>query len=318
MRILSLNGGGIRGALTACFLVEMERQLGRPAGRVFDMVAGTSTGALIAAAIAAGLPAAQILDIYQKHTPSIFNHSAATAKALLVERGWSYDSNNIRSVLAKEFGSKAGWTLNDCPIRVLITAMGASGHAWYFVKDNPKNSRKTGGLSLLDCATASAAAPTYFSPHYVNPNAVDGRISGLIGWCFDGGIAVMGCPVYQACVEAFEYDTFSPSPADTQVVSLGTGYYHSDSSNPPAGLLATIGFTVDSLIDSSESEQVAAAQRQWPGIVKHFDWPLASAVDMADVAAIPDLVRMGKKLASEFDWATIIESLPLPNTSDSR
>ena len=63
---------------------------------------------------------------------------------------------------------------------------------------------------------ASAAAPTYFKPWTVT---IGGQPTGLV----DGGVGVTGNPVYQACVEAFYYDTFDP--ADTLVVSLGTGFF---------------------------------------------------------------------------------------------
>jgi hypothetical protein len=58
-----------------------------------------------------------------------------------------------------------GWSLNDSPIDLLITANGVpSGNVWYLVRDNPRNAGCTGRLGLVDCTTASAAAPTYFEP----------------------------------------------------------------------------------------------------------------------------------------------------------
>jgi patatin-like phospholipase/acyl hydrolase len=64
--ILSIDGGGIRGIIPASTLVALEQQLGKPVRDCFDFVAGTSTGALIAAAVAAGVPATQILNIYKQ------------------------------------------------------------------------------------------------------------------------------------------------------------------------------------------------------------------------------------------------------------
>ncbi len=72
-RILSIDGGGIRGIIPAATLVALEQQWNKPARECFDFLAGTSTGALIAAALAAGLPATQILDIYVKRSSEIFS-----------------------------------------------------------------------------------------------------------------------------------------------------------------------------------------------------------------------------------------------------
>src|ERR1039458_2277652 len=60
---------------------------------------------------------------------------------------------------------------------------------WYFVKNNPINASKTGSLGLLDCATASAAAPTYFDSWPMG-DPVNGKL-------VDGGVGVTGNPVYQ-------------------------------------------------------------------------------------------------------------------------
>ncbi len=62
--LLSIDGGGLRGILPASALVQLERQTGRPARETFSFAAGTSTGAIIAAGIAAGIPAERILDLY--------------------------------------------------------------------------------------------------------------------------------------------------------------------------------------------------------------------------------------------------------------
>src|SRR5947208_625353 len=80
----------------------------------------------------------------------------------------------------------------------------------------PKNAGTTGKLGLIDCAVASAAAPTYFKPWTMQ---IGGKPTVLV----DGGVGVTGNPVYQACVEAFYYDDFTL--AETKVVSLGTGSF---------------------------------------------------------------------------------------------
>ena len=78
-------------------------------------------------------------------------------------------------MIAEELGPEArDWSLNHSPIDLLITAKGVpDGKAWYFVKDNPNNFGCTGSLGLADCATGSAAAPTYFEPWTIEEPPVD-------------------------------------------------------------------------------------------------------------------------------------------------
>jgi patatin-like phospholipase/acyl hydrolase len=163
--LLSIDGGGIRGILPAYALVRLEQLTGKLARDTFSFAAGTSTGALISAAVAAGLPATKILDIYLNRTDEIFSPGPPfnTAKRLIT--GYMYSTRTLYKVIAEELGAASGWKLNDSPIDLLISAKRVTdGKPWYFVRDNPKNSRVTGRLSLVDCATASAAAPTYFEP----------------------------------------------------------------------------------------------------------------------------------------------------------
>src|SRR5947208_2018292 len=127
-RILSIDGGGIRGIIPASALVKLEQQLGRPVRECFDFVAGTSTGALIAAAVAAGIPATRILEIYTQRAKEIFTPPKLIANAKRLIVGYMYDPANIRKVLASEFGSAVNWVLNDSPIRLLITAKGIDTH----------------------------------------------------------------------------------------------------------------------------------------------------------------------------------------------
>src|SRR5208283_3738432 len=232
--ILAIRGGGIRGIIPTCCLMKLELQLGGLARDHIAYCAGTSTGSLVTAAVAAGVPAAQILKIYTERSKDIFTPTGAVADAKLVAEGFRYNPANLRDVLASVIGPAASWVVNDCPIGVMISATAMNGHNWFFVKDNLKNQRATGAVKLIDAAIASACAPTYFD-HW--------KIDGIMGQTirfFDGGVGGTANPAYQVCVEAFEYDDFTP--ADSRVVSLGTGYFPA-SDDPPTGLLATIGWS---------------------------------------------------------------------------
>jgi patatin-like phospholipase/acyl hydrolase len=295
--LLSIRGGGIRGIIPACCLVKLESQLGGLTRDHIDYCAGTSTGALIAAAVAAGVPASDILNVYTNRAREIFTPTGVIADAKRVAEGYMYDPKNLDKVMANVLGPAGAWTVNDSPLGVMIVATAVNGHNWFFVRDNPKNARTTGGVKLIDAAVASACAPTYFDYWTI------GNIQGRTIQFYDGGTGGTANPAYQACVEAFEYDGFSP--ADTRVISLGTGYYPG-SDTPPKGIIGTIGFATSTLVDSSEDWVDRAVRRQWPGVLQTFNPELPSNIDEADLSAVPALVQAGQQLAASMDWRTIL------------
>src|SRR6266576_55466 len=71
-RILSLDGGGIKGAFTASVVAALEKDTGKAAADYFDLITGTSTGGIVAIGLGLGLPAKQIMEFYSKHGPTIF------------------------------------------------------------------------------------------------------------------------------------------------------------------------------------------------------------------------------------------------------
>jgi patatin-like phospholipase/acyl hydrolase len=297
--ILSIDGGGIRGIIPACALVRLEQLTGKPARETFAFAAGTSTGALIGAAVAAGLPATRILDIYLNRAREIFSPAPPWNTAKRVVFGSMYCTATLRRVLAEELGEASGWTLNDSPIDLLISAKRVSdGKPWYFVRDNPKNSKTTGRLNLVDCATASAAAPTYFEPL-----PMQDPVSGAL---VDGGVGVTGNPVYQACVEAFYYHD-SYVPAETVVVSLGTGRYISV--QDPAGLLGWLTWVLDTVLQAPEEQQTEIVKRHFvpQGLILYRrDFTLRENIPMDDVGSIHKLRGYGEEFAKDVPWEEIL------------
>ena len=277
--------------------MKLESQLGGLTRDHFQYCGGTSTGALLTAAVAAGIPASEILKVYTGRSHEIFRPTGLFATLKRAVAGFKYNPNHLRDVLAGVLGEAAAWTMNDCPIGVMISATAMDGHNWFFVKDNAKNNQTTGAVKLIDAAVASACAPTYFG-HW----PIDG-ILGQTVYFFDGGAGGTANPVYQACVEAFEYDAFQP--AATRVVALGTGYFPA-SGDPPKGLLKTIGWVTSTLVDSSEDWAGNAVNRQWPGIMRDFNPILPSGIDEADLSAVPTLVEIGRKMAADLDWKTTL------------
>jgi predicted acylesterase/phospholipase RssA len=297
-RILAIDGGGIRGLIPAALLASLERATGTSARSHFDFVAGTSTGAILAAALAADFSGERLLGLYRTRGPELFRRTPLLSVLRRVLSGHMYDVALLRSIIAEELGERASWRVNDVPADVMVTAKGLDdGHQWYFVKDRPgRPAGRTGALALVDCVTASAAAPTYFGPWQIEP----------LGLLVDGGVGVAGNPTYQACVEAFEY-TDDYRPEETIVVSLGTGRFLTRTR--PTWLWSWVEWVLSEMFRSPGEQQTELVQRHYPDarfyridVRLPRDFPLDATGRDVD-----ELLAIGDALASTVDWPAILD-----------
>lgn len=297
-RILAIDGGGIRGLIPAAVLASLERATGAPARSHFDFLAGTSTGAILAAAVAADFSGDRLVELYRTRGPELFRRIPLVTLLRRIATGRMYDVARLRSFIADELGDRAGWRINDVPADVMLTAKGLDdGHQWYFVKDRPgREPGRTGGLPLVDCVTASAAAPTYFAPWPV----------GALGPLVDGGVGVAGNPTYQACVEAFEY-TDDYRPEETVVVSLGTGRFLDR--RRPTWLWPWVEWVLSELLRSPGEQQTELVQRHYPATrFYRIDVRLARDFPLdATGRDLDELLAIGEALARTVSWPAILD-----------
>ena len=203
MRVLAIDGGGIRGIIPALVLADLERRTGRRVAELFDMVAGTSTGGILACAltIPGAQPASDLVRIYRDRGPRIFRRSlwqrVTSAEGLLDEK---HDDRELVRALRDELGDAR---LSDATTGVLVTSYDLVARQPHFFK----SWRPDRDASMVDVAHATAAAPTYFEPL-----ALDGR--SLV----DGGVFATN-PAMCAYAEAQRLRPGEPC----YVVSLGTG-----------------------------------------------------------------------------------------------
>jgi len=312
---LTIDGGGIRGIIPAVALAKLEATTGRPARDIFSFVGGTSTGAIIAAAIAAGIPASSMVQLYVERAREVFTGVTLLNTLQRIVTGSMYSTQKLHDVIADELGPEASrWSLNESPIDLLITAKGVpDGKAWYFVKDNPANSGRTGSLGLADCVTGSAAAPTYFQPWTIEE---PGRPSDRVGAVVDGGVGVAGNPVYQACVEAFYYtdDANGYEPGETTTVSMGTGR-SIGAKRHPTWIWPWLQWVLGELLESPGEQQTEIAWRHFvrdrpDGQKMRFyriDTELKEDIALDDVGRTAQLREYGERLAELIDWENILD-----------
>ena len=308
--LLSVDSGGIRGIIPAVALIKLEKMTGKLTRDIFSFVAGTSTGAIIATAIAAGVPATRILDLYVHRTRALFTRYPWTLlKRILF--GYMYPTQSLYDLIADSIDPVHSWTLNDSPINILLTAKRISdGMPWYFVRDNPKNSGCTGRLGIVDCATASAAAPTYFQPWTIAEASTPPNCE-VVGSLVDGGTGVTGNPVYQACVEAFYY-TADYTPEETITVSLGTGRF--PYRKKPRWIGAWLEWVLNELLESPGEQQTEITQRHFPQMIFYrIDTELKKDIGLDDTHHIDELVEYGERLADTIDWDAILAGTATPS-----
>jgi len=200
-RILTFDGGGVRGLWSACVLAALEQRLARPVRDVVETVAGTSIGALLACAVAGGLPAAELVARCRRDAARIFPRPWPWAGALRPK----YDPAPLRAVLVELFGSAVFGTL---PRRVLVPVYDVATHD-ALVLDSTRAAHA--GLPIVDVCLASAAAPTFFP-------AVPLTIAARTVVGVDGGLAANNPALVAWAAE----DARHPMTRSV-LVSIGTG-----------------------------------------------------------------------------------------------
>ena len=219
MRVLSIDGGGIRGLIPALLLAEIERRTQRRAADLFDLIAGTSTGGILACALARpgadGSPrfsAEELTELYVSEGPKIFSRSAAkvigSLGGILDER---YESSGLRTALDHYLGDAM---LSDALVPIMLTAYDIEGRCAFFFRSQRATGDPRYDFRMADAAHATSAAPTYFEPHRVT-DAQGDRTYPLV----DGGVYASN-PAMCAYVDVVDA---GGTDAITLLASLGTG-----------------------------------------------------------------------------------------------
>jgi patatin-like phospholipase/acyl hydrolase len=208
MRVLAIDGGGIRGLIPAIVLTELERRAGRRIFELFDLIAGTSTGGILACALCAPepLPASEVVKLYEEEGPEIFDRSLfqriRSAEGLLDEK---YDDAALDRALERFLGHKRlAESRPDLIVPVYDTALPGP---YFFKTSKARENAAEHDFPLSVVARATSAAPTYFEP------VEDGARSMVDGGVFAANPAMCALAEVLATV----------APGEVVLLSLGTG-----------------------------------------------------------------------------------------------
>ncbi|MGA9378767.1 MAG: CBASS cGAMP-activated phospholipase [Phormidium sp.] len=214
-RILCLDGGGIRGVIEAVILSEVEKIVKVPLNRYFDLIAGTSTGSILASAIALGKKSEEIIQLYRQRGKIIFPYTSIFSPQrlnLMLKYGLSapkYSDKGLIEVLQTEFGNtKLGDITSP---KLLITAYDTIDRQFMVFK-NWQTYKPWINTPLWEICVCSSSAPTFFPAHLLT---TESKTYSLI----DGGIGANN-PSACAVAEALRLDH---RIRDISVLSIGTG-----------------------------------------------------------------------------------------------
>tara|TARA_R110000796_G_scaffold63858_1_gene147650 strand:- start:415 stop:1440 length:1026 start_codon:yes stop_codon:yes gene_type:complete len=227
-KILSIDGGGIKGVFPAMFLMLLEDELkNRSDGKTkihqhFDLITGTSTGGIIAIALALGIPAKEIYHLYLDNAKSIFGNKRSFLFGQI--RSSAHERNHLETLVRNKFKEANGAVeprLKDCKTHVCIPI-------YDLIQGNPSVLKtkyhpafeRDYHIPAYQAAMATSAAPTYFDPYtseYVDLNGTKKDFVNKI----DGGVMANN-PTLVAFLEAIK--AFKVEMSDLEILSLGTGY----------------------------------------------------------------------------------------------
>jgi len=232
-RMLALDGGGIRGVLTLEVLLKMEKLLADATGKgdkfrlcdFFDYVAGTSTGAIIAAGIARGMSAQALLDFYKTTGPAMFD------KASLLNRlRYQYESKSLAEELQKTFGKETTLFPKDLRCLFLAVTRNVTTDSPWPISSNPEGrfnlpDRKDCNLCipLWQLVRASTAAPIYFAPEVLRWDPDDPTKHFVF---VDGGMTPYNNPsflLYRMATNPAYHLSWKTGERNLLLISVGTG-----------------------------------------------------------------------------------------------
>ena len=232
-RILAIDGGGARGIFPAHILALFSKQHGSDLSKTFDLIVGTSTGAIIAAAAATGVPMERVVQLYEQNAKDIFHPKALSLRGLLRSK---YGSRALRTVLTEVLGTG---TMADVSTRLVLPATDISNGNVFVIKSPYLTSFvRDRDIPLVDAVMASCAAPSYFDPVRIGEYLLA-----------DGGLWASN-PSLVAYTEAV--GKLAVNKDDVRILSLGAGVGHQfyDIGNPPRDWGIFSGWGATRLVDT--------------------------------------------------------------------
>lgn len=224
-KILSIDGGGIKGLYSSTVLEHLEKKHQGSCSDFFDLMCGTSTGGLIALGLSLKIPASEISKIYSEHGKDIFPKQNKLA-GLVRQTLWrgKFNDEPLKKVLVSVFGDNVIGNSNN--LLCIPSYSFTDARPWIFKYDHKEGGlSRDNGAKYVDVALATSAAPTYLplaeNPHYDYKQFIDGGV-----WANN--------PSMVGLIEAFTYFVGKDKEYDgIQILSISS---LNNASGKPTGL----------------------------------------------------------------------------------
>lgn len=291
-RLLSLDGGGIKGVFTASVLASLEEQTGRRIADHFDLIAGTSTGGILAIGLGLGLSARELLTFYRERGPVIF-----PSTGLVSRFGWVrqlFAPKHSHEVLRRELAAVLGGRkFGEASCRLVVPTYDAIAGRIYLMKTahDPRFVHEV-AAPAVDVALATSAAPTYFAaarfPTHESASYVDGGV-----WA--------NCPALVGVVEALGF--LKVKAGELDVLSIGTtSKAFNIAQHGTSGLLKWNKGLVDLMFEAQAEAARAQAALLAQGRFHRIDFVAKAgqfSLDRATPQAIEALAALGRAEATK-------------------
>jgi predicted acylesterase/phospholipase RssA len=281
---IAVDGGGIRGIVVARALSILEDHLGRSVHSICRLAAGTSTGSVISAGIAARLTGAQMSALYAELAEVIFPQTLRSALWPLFR--YRYPLDPLRKALEGVLGERtmADFWRADPPTDLVITAFDLVSNCTRFIKPWKVEYADWAAVRAVLC---SCSVPTYFPP--------------VAGRYVDGGVGSYTNPCYLAAYEA-QY-CLKWNPAETTLISLGTGRYPRGLRPGEANRLwpwEWLSPVLGAFSQSAADQQVHLVATLFPSLdFRRFQVDLDEPIGMDAVDKVDELLRYGDELGKK-------------------
>lgn len=206
-KVLVLEGGGLRGIISTTILKNLQRKLGVSLNDYFDIFIGTSTGAIIASMLSAGIDIEVIHKMYVDNGKHIFTPQNSWWLPWRKATRPLYDRDRVRNPMKQLLDSVGVSTMKDLKRRFICTSVNVLTNENIYFKST---SEEYANLSVLDAVTRSYSAPMYFSLFRDDVNKT---------YWSDGGTGLGNFPIIPGYMEAC-----SLNPDEIEITAVGTGY----------------------------------------------------------------------------------------------
>jgi len=236
-RILALDGGGIRGAISAKILERVQEKIGQPLNEYFDLIAGTSTGSILAASLVLGKNPQELINIYKNQGQQIFKTNFFRKNIGYWLKQPKYSNEGLKTVLKEHFGeitlenlreeSKKLYPSSNPKATLLILAYNTTQRSSNFFLSPPVKDEKPWyqKAKLWEVCLSSSAAPTFFPPYKFDLFQETSTESAGEYTFVDGGVAANN-PSLAALVHTLDIERIDGQCLkieDISLLSIGTG-----------------------------------------------------------------------------------------------